>query len=105
MEGAAEAQPDPRIDPRRDGRWRRRRRPGSMEARHRGSHKDMLNSLTGLLDRLHATEVDTGLGSFGRLTACDGQLLEVSGLAVPIGTQCLVDHQTGTPVCAEVIGF
>lgn len=65
----------------------------------------MLNSLSTLFDRFDTAEIDTGLHSFGRLTACDGQLLEVSGLAVPIGTQCLVDYQPGETVAAEVIGF
>jgi flagellum-specific ATP synthase len=65
----------------------------------------MLNGLAALLDRFDAAQIDTGLQGFGRLTACDGQLLEVSGLAVPIGTQCLIDHQPGHTLAAEVIGF
>ncbi|MGV3482312.1 MAG: FliI/YscN family ATPase [Sphingobium sp.] len=65
----------------------------------------MLNGLAVLLDRFEAAEIDSAPHSFGRLTACDGQLLEVSGLAVPIGTQCLVDYRPGHSVAAEVIGF
>jgi flagellum-specific ATP synthase len=65
----------------------------------------MLNHVAALLDRFDGARVDTGFRSFGRLTACDGQLLEVSGLAVPIGTQCLVDHRPDRPVTAEAIGF
>jgi flagellum-specific ATP synthase len=65
----------------------------------------MLNNVAALLDRFESARVDTGFRSFGRLTACDGQLLEVSGLAVPIGTQCLVDHRPDHPVTAEAIGF
>lgn len=42
---------------------------------------------------------------FGRVTACDGGLIEVSGLAVPIGGLCRIDDGKGTQLTAEVIGF
>lgn len=41
----------------------------------------------------------------GRVVACDGGLLEVSGLALPIGSLGEVESESGTSVLAEVIGF
>ncbi|MCB2075558.1 MAG: FliI/YscN family ATPase [Novosphingobium sp.] len=42
---------------------------------------------------------------FGLVAACDGGLLEVSGLSVPVGSLCRVSHGQNTYLSAEVIGF
>ena len=65
----------------------------------------MLNLLTPLLDELTETRIDLTAGRFGLLTACDGGLLEVSGLSAPVGAMCKVAHGPGQPLAAEVIGF
>lgn len=42
---------------------------------------------------------------FGRVTACDGGLIEASGLSMPIGGLCRIDDGKGRMLTAEVIGF
>ena len=42
---------------------------------------------------------------YGLVSACDGGLLEVTGLSVPVGSLCAVAYGDGTPTQAEVIGF
>lgn len=42
---------------------------------------------------------------YGLVTACDGGLLEVSGLSVPVGSMCRVAHGRAVTLSAEVIGF
>ena len=54
---------------------------------------------------LAATRIDLAPGRYGLVTACDGGLLEVSGLSAPIGALCQVEHGPTTPLTAEVIGF
>jgi len=49
--------------------------------------------------------IDISPGRYGLLTACDGGLLEVSGLSAPVGALCQVEHGPNTPLTAEVIGF
>ena len=63
-----------------------------------------LNPALPMLDRLAARRADFAPQRYGLLSACDGGLLEVSGLSVPIGTQCRIPHGAGS-LCAEVIGF
>ncbi|MEM7779346.1 MAG: FliI/YscN family ATPase [Pseudomonadota bacterium] len=41
----------------------------------------------------------------GRVVACDGGLIEVSGLAVPIGSLGAIASEDGSEALAEVIGF
>jgi hypothetical protein len=57
-----------------------------------------------MLARLANAHPDLAPRRYGRLSACDGGLLEVSGLQVPIGTQCRIAHGRGD-LAAEVIGF
>lgn len=64
----------------------------------------MLNLFEPLLDELAATEIDLGPHRYGTVSACDGGLLEVSGLSVPVGALCRVAHG-GMPLTAEAIGF
>ena len=58
-----------------------------------------------LLDDLETARIDLSPGRYGLLTACDGGLLEVSGLSAPVGALCSVAQGTGDPLAAEVIGF
>lgn len=57
-----------------------------------------------LLDALHAAPLDLSPRRYGLLTACDGGLLEVSGLNAPVGALCKV-AQGNSALTAEVIGF
>ena len=58
------------------------------------------------LAALQSAPVSIGPSRFGRVHSCDGGLIEVSGLPVPIGTLCRVmtDGPQDDPK-AEVIGF
>ena len=57
------------------------------------------------IDELAAARIDLAPGRYGLVTACDGGLLEVSGLSAPIGALCHVEHGPTSPLTAEVIGF
>jgi len=65
----------------------------------------MLKLFDPLLDELSGAEIDLTPGRYGLLTACDGGLLEVSGLSAPVGALCKVAHGRAAPLTAEVIGF
>ena len=65
----------------------------------------MLKLFDPLLGDLAAATIDLSPGRYGLLTACDGGLLEVSGLPAPVGALCKVAHGSGAPLTAEVIGF
>ncbi|MFM5917226.1 MAG: FliI/YscN family ATPase [Novosphingobium sp.] len=54
---------------------------------------------------LASAQIDLSPGRYGLLTACDGGLLEVSGLSAPVGALCQVEHGPNNPLTAEVIGF
>jgi len=58
-----------------------------------------------LLADLAEARIDLAPGRYGLLTACDGGLLEVSGLNAPVGALCRVAQGSGEPLTAEVIGF
>ena len=58
-----------------------------------------------LLDELAEVRIDLSPGRYGLLNACDGGLLEVSGLNAPVGALCQVAQGQGEPLTAEVIGF
>ena len=64
----------------------------------------MLTRFAPYLDELAAQPLDLAAGRYGLLAACDGGLLEVSGLSAPVGAICQVAHG-GAPLSAEVIGF
>lgn len=57
-----------------------------------------------LLDQIAGARPDLTPRRFGVVSACDGGLLEVNGLALPIGAQCRITHGRGT-LAAEAIGF
>ena len=62
-----------------------------------------------LIDRTLAavgtSPLDLSPRRFGRVVACDGGLIEVSGLGVPIGTLCSIAQGASTEHRAETIGF
>jgi flagellum-specific ATP synthase len=58
-----------------------------------------------LLADLPGEPADLGPHRFGLLSACDGGLLEVRGLSVPVGALCHVQHGREPWPRAEVIGF
>ena len=65
----------------------------------------MLRQFDALLGDVTASPFDLSPRRFGRVTACDGGLLEVSGLSVPIGGLCRIDDGKGTLLTAEALGF
>lgn len=64
----------------------------------------MLNTASLLLARCEEAQPDFAPRRYGLVTACDGGLLEVSGLSLPIGAQCRIAHGAGS-LMAETIGF
>ncbi|MFM2371931.1 MAG: hypothetical protein RIS85_1653, partial [Pseudomonadota bacterium] len=64
----------------------------------------MLNLLEQTLDGMTLCQPDFTPPRYGLLAACDGGMLEVSGLQVPIGTQCRIAHGAGS-LTAETVGF
>lgn len=57
------------------------------------------------LARFRKTGIETGPVQSGRVVVCDGGLIEVAGLALPIGSLGAIDNDNGTQALAEVIGF
>ena len=72
-----------------------------MARGHRGGGARVLT----LLDSIAAQRPDCAPARFGQLAACDGGLLEVTGLSVPIGALARIEHRPGQTLGAEVIGF
>jgi flagellum-specific ATP synthase len=64
----------------------------------------MIKPALPLLDRMAAARADLGPRRYGVVQACDGGLLEVGGLSLPIGAQCRIAHGRGS-LSAEAIGF
>jgi flagellum-specific ATP synthase len=65
----------------------------------------VLKLLDSILSDLATEPVDLAPRRFGLVAACDGGLLEVSGLSVPVGAMCRVSHGPRASLAAEVIGF
>ncbi len=63
-----------------------------------------LNILDRALDSIALAQPDFTPTRYGLLASCDGGMLEVSGLSVPIGTQCRIAHGAGSLI-AETVGF
>lgn len=57
------------------------------------------------LARMRAARVTAGPVLMGRVVACDGGLVEVAGLALPIGSLGAIEQDGGAQSLAEVIGF
>ena len=65
----------------------------------------MLNDFSPFLGDLSRARVDLSARRFGLVTACDGGLIEATGLSVPVGALCTLAHGQDRPLAAEVIGF
>jgi flagellum-specific ATP synthase len=65
----------------------------------------VLNLFDPILTELSAEPIDLTPRRFGLVAACDGGLLEVSGLSIPVGAMCRVAHGRNGSLAAEVIGF
>ena len=65
---------------------------------------NVLNLFDPILEDMGAAQPDFTPHRYGMVAACDGGLIEVSGLSVPVGALCRVTHGRGEPL-AEVIGF
>ncbi len=65
----------------------------------------MLKLFESLREDLPTASLDLSPRRYGLVVACDGGLLEVSGLAVPVGAQCRVAHGRAQVLLAEAIGF
>ena len=65
----------------------------------------MLNLFDPVLGDLAASPLTLAPRRYGLVAACDGGLLEISGLSVPVGALCRVSHGTNVTLTAEVIGF
>lgn len=57
------------------------------------------------LARMRSLRLPTGPVLTGRVVACDGGLIEVEGLALPIGSLGAIETSEGGECLAEVIGF
>nr|WP_260928011.1 FliI/YscN family ATPase [Novosphingobium sp. 9] len=58
-----------------------------------------------LFAEIGETALDLAPRRYGVVTACDGGLLEVMGISVPVGAICRVAYRREKPLAAEVIGF
>jgi flagellum-specific ATP synthase len=58
-----------------------------------------------ILTELSAEPISLAPRRYGLVAACDGGLLEVSGLSVPVGSICRVSHGRNQALAAEAIGF
>ena len=80
-----------------------------MARRHRRGARSVLNLFDPLLAAMGAATIDLSPHRYGLVASCDGGLIEVSGLAVPVGALCRIGHapaNTDTrPLLAETIGF
>ena len=65
----------------------------------------MLDLIEETCGGLAAATLDLAPRRFGRVVACDGGLIEVSGLGVPIGSMCRIAHGGANDYRAETIGF
>jgi flagellum-specific ATP synthase len=57
------------------------------------------------LARMRAARSEAGPVRMGRVVACDGGLIEVAGLPLPVGSLGVVENGAGSECLAEVIGF
>lgn len=65
----------------------------------------MLSHYRETLNQLADRQPDFSARRYGLVTACDGGLIEASGLAVPVGALCRIAQGTAEPLIAETIGF
>nr|WP_179406892.1 FliI/YscN family ATPase [Novosphingobium marinum] len=76
-----------------------------MAAGNRRGAPSVLRLYEPVLADLAAETVSLEPRRYGLVEACDGGLLEVSGLAIPVGALARVEHGRNLTLCAEVIGF
>lgn len=57
------------------------------------------------LARMRGAQVASGPVLTGHVVACDGGLIEVAGLPLPVGSLGLIENEAGSECLAEVIGF
>lgn len=68
----------------------------------------MLNLIEPLLTHMNRAPIDLAPRRYGVVASCDGGLLEVSGLSVPVGAMCRIARGSARetrPLLAEAIGF
>ncbi len=65
----------------------------------------MIGELQLELIRMRKAHIEPGPVRLGRVVACDGGLIEVAGLPLPVGSLGLIENDTGREGLAEVIGF
>ena len=65
----------------------------------------MIRRFESIVANLPAEPLDLGPSRYGLVFACDGGLLEVSGLSAPVGALCHVQYGRQQSLKAEVIGF
>lgn len=65
----------------------------------------MIGELQLDLARMRAAGVAAGPVLRGRVVACDGGLIEVAGLPLPVGSLGVIENDGGAECLAEVIGF
>ena len=66
---------------------------------------EMLAEMQLELARFRSVSCDTGPVLSGRVVACDGGLIEVAGLPLPIGSLGAISNDNGTEALAEVIAI
>ena len=76
-----------------------------MAARPARSTVAVINRFEAIVDNLPTEPLDLDCRRYGLVSACDGGLLEVSGLSAPVGALCHVQHGRADHLRAEVIGF
>ncbi len=76
-----------------------------MAPRHRRGAAPVLNLFDPILSELAAEPFALGPRRYGLVASCDGGLLEVTGLSVPVGALCRVAHGRNLTLTAEAIGF
>ena len=76
-----------------------------MAARARRNLRRMQTLIDETFASVASASLDIAPRRFGRVVACDGGLIEVSGLGVPIGTICTIAQGASTEHRAETIGF
>lgn len=65
----------------------------------------MTVAVAAALEHLASRKLDTAPQRFGRVMVCDAGLIEVSGLATPIGALARIDDGKGNLLVAETVGF
>jgi flagellum-specific ATP synthase len=76
-----------------------------MAPRDRGGGARVIAQLQLDLARMRSAPLVAGPVLTGRVVACDGGLIEVAGLPLPVGSLGLIENDAGAQCLAEVIGF